>query len=354
MSIFSEMGSTIFKNEEVLSAEYLPELLPHREGEVKQLARNLLPAAQGRMPQNTFLFGSPGIGKTATVKFVFRELEDYSGVKTVYINCWDYKSANAVLSKIALEMEAFVRRRGVGKDEILERLVEACKKSNKGLVICLDEVEQLILREQEVLYDLLRINQYVKNPVGIVFISNRPDVFAELEPRTRSSLNIEEIEFKPYNMEEMKDILQERANQAFRAVEQGVVLLASNHAVNNGGDVRVGLECLLKAGREAEKGNANELEIKHLKKILPTVKPVKPKILEERVGEVEKAILKILREKKKLFSGELYNYYSKTVDSPISERAFRDCVKHLAEINLIKTVERKRGIKGRRRIISLA
>ena len=79
--------STIFKNEEILSPEYLPDLLPHRENQIKQIADNLLPASKGRRPQNTFLFGSPGIGKTHAARYVFREFENFSGIKTVYINC---------------------------------------------------------------------------------------------------------------------------------------------------------------------------------------------------------------------------------------------------------------------------
>ena len=351
MSNFSEAESTVFKNEEVLSTEYLPELLPCREGEVEQLKDNLLPASKGRMPQNTFLFGPPGIGKTATVKFVFREFEEFSEkVKTVYLNCWDYKTANAIFSKITLDLSSFSLR-AMSKDEVIEKFAEACNKTRKGIVVCLDEVDQL---EQEALYDLLRINQYVKNPFGIVFISNNPYVFAEADSRIRSSLNIDEVEFKAYTLDEMKNILQKRVEQAFRSVEQGVVLLAANHAIKNGGDVRIGLECLLKAGRNAEKENSDRVEVKHVKEVLAKIGPVKPKILEEKVGEVEKIILEIVKEKKKLFSGELYDFYCKKVEAPISERAFRDYVNHLAEINLIKIVERKRGVKGKRRTISLA
>jgi len=349
---FSE--SRIFKNEEILSPEHLPELLPHREQQTQQLAKNLEPAAKGRRAQNTFLFGSPGIGKTASTKFVFRQFEqEYPTIKTIYINCWDYKTANAVLGKIAEELKAFTFRRGVGKDEILEKIVENCKKMKKGLIICLDEVDQLIFNEQEVLYDLLRINQYIENPVGIVFISNNPHVFVNIEPRIKSSLNIEEIEFRAYNIEEMKDILQERVKLAFISFEPAIVLLAANHAVMNGGDVRIGLECLMKAGRVAEQ-ESNKVKVGHMKRILSSVKPVKPEILKERINEDERVILEIVNEYKTLNSGELYEIYSKKIEVPVSDRRFRDFVNHLADISLVKVRERKRGALGKTRMISRA
>jgi len=346
-------GNVIFKNENVLLPEFLPGLLPHREIQIQQLANNLLPASKSRKPQNTFLFGPPGIGKTACIKFVFREFEDFSErVKTIYINCWDYKSAHSILSKIASELGMFAQRRGIGKDEILEKIMEFCKKIKKGLIVCLDEVDQLIFKEQEALYDLLRINQYIENPFGLVFISNNPYVFADVEPRIKSSLSIEEIEFKPYSLEEMKDILEERVDLAFGSVEKGVALLSANHTVQKGGDVRVGLEILLKAGRLAESENSRKLKVEHVKKILPSVKPAKPEIIKEKIREDERIILEVLEEKKELLSGELYKEYCKRIESPVSERMFRDFVNHLGELNLIKVRRRKRGIKGRTRVIS--
>jgi cell division control protein 6 len=339
----------IFKNEEILSPEYLPELLPHRENQIKQLANNLLPAAKGRKPQNTFLFGPPGIGKTAVTKYVFREFEEYSGIKAIYINCWGYRTAVAILSKVVIDLGTFVQRRSMSKDEIIEKLKETCNKTRKGLIICLDEVDQM---EKEVLYDLLRINQYIDNPVGIVFISNNPFVFVETEPRVRSSLSVEEIEFKAYSLEEMKNILKERARLAFAAVEEGVVLLAANCAVQNGGDARVGLDCLQKSGRIAEQENSDKVKVEHIKRILSQVKPAKPEILKEKIDETEKTIFEIVKKKKYWLSGELYQSYCERVEKPVSERLFRDFVNHLAEINLIKIRERKRGVKGRMRVIS--
>jgi cell division control protein 6 len=340
--------SRIFKKEDVLSPEYLPEMLPFRENKIKQIADNLLPAATNRKPQNTFLFGAPGLGKTASIKFVFREFEDYSRIKTVYINCWDYRTAHAVLAKIALELGAFVQRKGIGKDEVLEKIVEACKKTSRGVIVCLDEVDQL---EQEALYDLLRINQYVSTPFGLVFISNNQHVFMECEPRIRSSLGIDEIEFQPYSLDEMKKILQERVKNAFHNVEEGVVLLCANHAVKNGGDVRIGLQCLMKAGRVAEQEHADSLKATHVKKILPALHAVKPDILMEKINDAEKVIVEIARGGN-MFSGELYEEYCKRVEKPIDERSFRECVNHLAGIGLIEVVERKRGIHGNTREIT--
>lgn len=346
MGIFSGSGeSYVFKREEVLLTEYMPRLLPHRENEIKQIARNLLPAANGRKPQNTFLFGPPGIGKTAVVKHIFREFEEYSEhVRCVYINCWDFRTTTALLTELVLDLGLFVQRRGWSKDEIIGKLAEAINKRAKGLIVCLDEVDQLDLLA---LYDLLRINQYVKSPVGIVFISNNPYVFAKAEPRIRSSLGVDEIEFKPYNLNEMKDILKERAKNAFRTFDATVIMLCANHAVNKGGDVRVGLQCLLKAGRLAERGREQKVRVKHAKAVLKSIREAKPQILKERINEHEKIVLKILKGSKKWSAGKLYKKYCEVAEKdgikPVSDRALREFVNHLESIGLVKISEKKVG-----------
>lgn len=339
--------SRIFKNEEMLSHDHVPELLPHREQQIKQIADNLSPASKGRQPQNTFIYGSPGIGKTATVKYIFREFENFSGIKTIYINCWDCRTAAAILSKIAIDLGYPVQRRGWGKDEIFGKLTEVLNKSSKGLIVCLDEVDQL---EQEALYDLLRFD--AKNPIGLVGVSNDPFVFANAEPRIKSSLAMDDIEFKPYSLAEMKDILQERVKHAVYSVEDGVVLLAANRAVQKGGDVRVGLQCLFKAGRIAEQENSDKIKVAHIKNVLKEIKEIKPEILKEKVSDEEKIILEILNDGKIWKSGELYEKYCESVKDPVSDRSFRDCVNHLGEVNLIKI--RKRNLQGSIRLISKA
>lgn len=338
----------VFKNEGALLPEYLPEFLPHRENQIRQLANNLLPAAKKRKPQNTFIFGPPGIGKTACVKFVFREFEKYSDkVRVAYVNCWDYKTVCSSFTKIASELEIFAPRRGWSKDEILEKIVGWLGRTKKSLIVCFDEVDQL---EEEAIYDWLRINQYVENPIGLVFVSNHKDVFIDKEPRIKSSLDVEEIEFKPYSLMEMIDILRERTKLAFTAFENAAIILAANHAINKGGDVRVGLQCLFKAGRVAESERAGKLRVEHVKKVLEKVKEVKPKLIEEKLSDIERIILNLIK-KRSYTSGELYEEVSKR-GIKISRRKLRDYISNLARRRLLRVEEKRFGMRGYTRIIS--
>lgn len=342
----------VFKNEDVLSPEYIPEILPHRETQIKQIASNLEPVNEGRKGQNTFVFGPPGIGKTATAKFIFRKFEEeYSNIKTIYINCWDFNTSIAVLSKITTDLGAFVTRRGLGKDEINQRFVEALSKARSNVVVCLDEVDQLITKEPGALYNLLRVDQYTDKDVALVLISNNPHIFSKLESRVLSSLNADEIEFRPYNINEMKSILAERAKHAFVSFDSAAILIAANSAVQKGGDVRIGLQILQKAGRIAEKRGDKKLGAGHMKEILANIKSPRPEILRKKISGNERALVDIVNKSKSLSFTELYDRYASKAENPVSVRTVQDYVKHLANAKMIKLSERK--VDGKRMVYSV-
>jgi len=145
----------------------------------------------------------------------------------------------------------------------------------------------------------------------------------------------------------MKDILHERAKDAFRSFDTAAITLCANHAVNKGGDVRVGLQCLLKAGRVAERKNAKKLRVEHVKAVIKGVRAAKPQILKERINEHEKLVLKVLSSSKKHSASELYEKYcsaaKKEGTKPVGRRALRKFVNHLKSIGLVKISEKKVG-----------
>ncbi len=68
----------IIRNEEALTFEYVPKLLPHREGQVEEIANSIKPMLNGAKGTNLFITGAPGIGKTASLKWVLRELGEHT------------------------------------------------------------------------------------------------------------------------------------------------------------------------------------------------------------------------------------------------------------------------------------
>jgi len=53
----------LFLNREVMRPTYMPEILPHREKEISDLASVLVPALRGETPSNVFVYGKTGTGR---------------------------------------------------------------------------------------------------------------------------------------------------------------------------------------------------------------------------------------------------------------------------------------------------
>jgi len=91
MGLFRNLQSneSLIKNEDALDFEFVPKLLKYREKQQHYVAGCIKPLLDNRNGRNVFIFGAPGIGKTAAIKWVLRDLEETSEeVIPLYLNCW--------------------------------------------------------------------------------------------------------------------------------------------------------------------------------------------------------------------------------------------------------------------------
>ena len=100
----------IFRSLEVLSPHYVPQELPHREKEIREITRIIDPVLRNEKHGNMFIYGKTGNGKTCVVRYVTRKLKEFvedseknSGgvlVKVAYMNCKVRNSKYQVLLKL--------------------------------------------------------------------------------------------------------------------------------------------------------------------------------------------------------------------------------------------------------------
>jgi cell division control protein 6 len=151
------------------------------------------------------------------------------------------------------------------------------------------------------------------------------------------------MEFKAYTTREMKNILARRSQQAFR---QGVVSeeIIQKISENSETDVRRAITILLEAGRKAEKDASRKIILKHVQEVIKNMTDTLPKELNTH----EEKILKIIKEKKGIISGDAYKEY-KRLHGELSIRSFRRYINRLEKQGLIKTEETGQGFQGRSR-----
>jgi len=251
---------TLFASPGILDVEYLPTLMPYREGEQKYLADCIK-----RLPSigtNVLIHGPPGIGKTASVKWVFRELKESgeSEVVPIYINCWKDTDMHRMVLSLCSQFE--IDRTYKSPDELLSMVMKRLK-AFKAVVLTFDEIDRA--HDQMFLYNFLEELPHK----SIFMISTKKDWIAHLDTRIRSRLMPEIREFKPYNREQTSEILEERKKHAFvPGVWEKDAFEMVIGKCSGSGDLRTGLALMKASGLAAEQEANREIRKEHVSKAM--------------------------------------------------------------------------------------
>src|SRR5699024_11045264 len=125
----------------------------------------------------------------------------------------------------------------------------------KTVIIVIDEIDA-IGSNDELLYELPRArkNGHIEEQwVSVIGISNNLQFRDNLSPKVKDSLYDSEIEFAPYNADQLTTILERRAERAFveGALDGDVIPLCSAFAAQDEGSARQAIRLLYKAGELA-------------------------------------------------------------------------------------------------------
>ncbi len=359
--------SAIFRNRNALLPEYAPAELLHRDVLLREIADALRPALHHSKPQNIFLHGPTGTGKTSSIKHVFSELKDYGNkLVCIYVNCWEHPSKQSVLAVIAEHLKETLPRRGLADDEIFHRVIERLKYDKKAAIIAFDEVDRLMHKsESEILYNLSRAGENYGVNFGVIGATNAPEIFYSLDERIRSSLGFREIEFPRYAPAQLKDILHERAREALKpgSCGEAVVALCAAHGAKNKGDARIAIETLLQAAIKADNKDKIKIELEDVREVIDKSAEASLMKNADLMGENEKILLELLKTAKKegktLTSGEIYQKFNKMREKaklePISERQIMNYLQMFEASRLISAelADDPRSKSGKTKLIRL-
>jgi len=255
---------------EKLSYSYVPNHLPHRENYVRRLVNFFQIAFRnpGVLSRKILLAGESGTGKTVTAKRVSTILEriaEKNGIQLVcvHLNCrmtsGKFSLVQALIRKAAPELPL----RGYGPDELLRSLWDYLNKEDKYLLLVLDEIDYFIRSTgEDIVYSLTRLTDSIQNVpqrIHLIFIA-RDHSFQDLfDSSTLSTFARTAVEFPLYREHEIRDILCERIEEAFRenVISHEILNFIVRNACEYGhGDARYALELLTMAGLVAERENS--------------------------------------------------------------------------------------------------
>ncbi len=364
---YLENRSVFKKDREILRPTYIPENLPHREKQIDQLASILATALRGDRPSNVLIFGKTGTGKTAVIKFLGNEMskaDEWKRVCFLYMNCEIVDTPYAVLQNVG---NAFVQDvndgipfTGWSTERVYNVLREKIDEEKRVVVIVLDEIDKLVYKSgDDVLYHLSKINDDLKRAkISLIGISNDLKFTEFLDPRVQSRLSDEKMVFPPYNANELRDILQQRAALAFDngIIDEGVISLCAALAAQEHGDARRALDLLRVAAELVERAGGDRITEHHVHKaknkieldcVLEAVKslPTQSKLVLLGV------LLSEDRGSARLTTGDVYSAYKelarKTGVSILTQRRVTDLISEMDMLGLVNARVKSFGRGGR-------
>lgn len=158
-----------------------------------------------------YISGTPGTGKTAIITVVMQSLRHY-------LPLFEYIEINGM--RLTEPRQAYVQIYQQFKGETIpwEQAYVAIEngfktpiKNRKTIVLLLDELDVLINRRQDVVYNLLNWTTMEGAQLVVVGIANMVDLPERmLNGRVSSRLGLTRLAFEPYSYKQLNEIVLER------------------------------------------------------------------------------------------------------------------------------------------------
>ncbi|OTF01231.1 orc1/cdc6 family replication initiation protein [Halorubrum sp. SD683] len=363
-----ERKGTVFRNKDALGESYRPETIEERDEEIEEYMEALQPVVDGWEPNNVFLYGNTGVGKTAVTDYLLGRLQEdveaYDDVdlSVVSLNCKTLNSSYQVAVELVNELRPVgeeISSTGYPQQTVFNKLYQELEALAGTVLVVLDEVDSIGDRD-ELLYELprARANGNLEDTaVGLIGISNDFTFREQLDPRVQDTLCERELQFPPYDAPELENILRSRAEVAIvdDAVGAGVLEFCAALAARDSGSARQALDLLRLAGEIAENEDRDVIEQDHVER-------ARSRLEQERVQEGMRdltthgrlALLAVISKAAKretpCRTRELYEEYTALCDSSgvdtLSQRSVHSHLSDLRMLGILSAEENRSGSRG--------
>jgi len=376
-NIFDKFMSqkTLFKNKEILRHDHRPSQLPHRNDEVERMSYNLWEALKGHIPSNMTVYGVTGAGKTAVTNYICHHLKvkgDTIGrqVESIMVNCRQIDTQYRVLSHLGnMLLEPHESEEipftGWPTDRVFKELVRRMDARGGVFIIVLDEIDHLVRKAgDDLLYNLTSLNGSLNTARACVIgISNDLKFTDFLDPRVRSRLGQLDILFRPYDAEQLQDILRQRAERALQGnvLASGVIELCAALAAQEHGDARCALDLLRISTEKAEFNGENVVNQSHVRAAQSQIEADQMNPVLATLPTQQKLVLAalLLNERnglRNVATGQVYDIYRQACQhirqSPLTQRRISGLISNLDMLGLITARTVSKGRYGRSKEIN--
>lgn len=200
-------------------------LVNQRESESKKISQAIKSFTTNERGSTIYISGVPGSGKTFTVQAVLNG----GSYEYIYVNCADLKRPHLIYNKISKSLKCSVVKEKKHYLTLCNHL-QGCSSTH---IIVIDEVDMLLNKKQNVLYNIFDLPYLETSKILIFAIANTMNLPEKLEPKVSSRLGRNKINFAPYNAGQLQRILPK--DEVF---EKGAIDLVAKRVASITGDVR--------------------------------------------------------------------------------------------------------------------
>lgn len=353
---------SIFQNMEVFEFDFVPGQFDFRDTQEQELAFQIQPALRGGRPMNTICRGLPGTGKTTSIRKLFTEIEENTKkIAPVHINCQIDNTKFAIFAQIYRCISGHLPPgSGTSFKQVFDSVCRLLAKEDTVLLVCLDDANYLMYESEinKVLYTLLRAHEsYPGIKIGVIAVISdmSVDLMQTVDPRVVSVFHPNDIYFPPYDEDEIKVILRQRVKEGFYpgVISEAMLDLITEQALK-GGDLRVGIDLLKRAGLNAEKDARRSVERDDICRAYEVSKYLHLTATIHALRPEERALLHLIaersREEKEMAAGKVHEAV-KASSMKLGYTRFYEMVTKLDSMRLVNLHYREG--RGRTRLITL-
>ncbi|WP_158855632.1 ORC1-type DNA replication protein [Halorhabdus sp. CUG00001] len=351
---------SVFRDEHVFEIDHVPETFRHRSSQMESLKYALRPAVRGSRPLNVIARGPPGTGKTTAIQKLYGELRAETDVRVARVNCQVDSTRYAVFSRLFEEVfEYEPPTSGVSFKKLFGQITEKLVEDEEVLTVALDDVNYLFYEGEasDTLYSLLRAHEaHSGAKIGVVVVSSDLDldVIESLDGRVQSVFRPEEVYFPKYDEPEIADILDERVTRGFHdgVIDAPTLDRVAELTAQQGGDLRVGIDLLRRAGLNAEMRASTAVQREDVEDAYEQSKHVHLSRYIKGLSESERALLAVLAEHDGDLAGDIYETFQAETD--LGYTRYSELINKLDQLGLIEATYTSVDGRGRSRELSLA
>ncbi|KAG5517854.1 hypothetical protein PMAC_000308 [Pneumocystis sp. 'macacae'] len=198
-----------------------------------------------------YVCGPPGTGKTVIIADIIKQQFSKKNIQFASINCMIQDPKN-IYSEV---YEKLFKKIKISEKKAFEQLKKLFFQDNMYLLL-LDEIDSLIAKDQEILYQLFEWPIIKDSRLIVIGIANTLDLTDRFLPRLKAKNALPKVFiFKPYTPQEISDIiksrlysLSENASKDFIPfVHPTAIELCSRKVASSSGDIRKAFDLIKKA-----------------------------------------------------------------------------------------------------------